>query len=152
MALPHINILSHNGLRPPKEQCTSCSGWFIMEFIGFFFQIDTQLQFFLNFWQNGCRRPFWMSENHFRSHFWPFLIKFYFWIFLQNGCRRPFWMSENHFRSHFWPFQINTKLLEFFFTKWPPAPITDVQNSLLIAFLAISDRYSTLFFWRFLTK
>ena len=31
-------------------------------------------------------RPFWMSENHFRSHFWPF------------------WMSEIHFRWHFWPF------------------------------------------------
>ena len=24
--------------------------------------------------QNGCRRPFWMSENHFRSHFYPFHI------------------------------------------------------------------------------
>ena len=28
--------------------------------------------FFGNFWQNGCRRPFWMSEINFRSHFWPF--------------------------------------------------------------------------------
>ena len=25
-----------------------------------------------NFRQNGCRRPFWMSEIHFGSHFWPF--------------------------------------------------------------------------------
>ena len=33
-----------------------------------------------------------------------------------------------------------------FFTKWPPAPILDVQNSLSIAFLAISNRYATLFF------
>ena len=72
------------------------------------------------------------------------------WMFLQNGCRRPFWMSENHFRSQFWPFQINTKLFLFFFTKWPPAPILDVQNSLSIAFLAISDQYATLiFFWNF---
>ena len=30
--------------------------------------------FFGNFWQNGCHRPFWMSEIHFRSHFWPFYI------------------------------------------------------------------------------
>ena len=30
------------------------------------------------------------------------------------------------------------------FTKWPPAPIFDVRNSLSIAFLAISDRYATL--------
>ena len=28
--------------------------------------------FCLNVWQNGRRRPFWMSENNFRSHFWPF--------------------------------------------------------------------------------
>ena len=28
------------------------------------------------------RRPFWKSENHFGSHFWPFQID------------RPFWMSE----------------------------------------------------------
>ena len=39
------------------------------------FQINTQ-PFFLNFFfsQNGCRRPFWMTENHFRSHFSPFQI------------------------------------------------------------------------------
>ena len=30
----------------------------------------TTLFFFWNFWQNGWRRPFWMSEFHFRSHFW----------------------------------------------------------------------------------
>ena len=35
------------------------------------------------------RRPFWMSENHFRSHYWPFQID------------RPFWMSEIHFWWHF---------------------------------------------------
>ena len=92
------------------------------------------------FLQNGCRRPFWMSKNHFRSHFWPFQmntnfyffwkclniwcpkitfdlisihftsIRFFFWNFWQNGWRRPFWMSEIHFRSHFWPFQIETQL------------------------------------------
>ena len=28
-----------------------------------------QLYFFGFFLQNGCRRPFWMSEIHFRSHF-----------------------------------------------------------------------------------
>ena len=30
--------------------------------------------FFLTFLQNGHRCPFWMSENNFRSHFWPFQI------------------------------------------------------------------------------
>ena len=48
------------------------------------------------------RRPFWMSENHFRSHFWPFLID------------RPYWMSKIHFRWHFWPFQIHADLHSFF--------------------------------------
>ena len=89
--------------------------------------------FVFNFWQNGHRRPFWMSEIHFRSHFWPFQIDrpflvseihfrwhiwtfqidtelFYLFLFLQNGHRRSFWMSENHFRSHFWPFQIDMEL------------------------------------------
>ena len=33
--------------------------------------------------------PFWMSENHFQSHFWPFQID------------RPFRMSEIHFQWHF---------------------------------------------------
>ena len=93
--------------------------------------------FFWNFWQNDWRRPFWMSEIHFRSHFWPFqidrqlyLILEYFltkWLLAdilddQNPrsiailaisdryrifFRRPFWMSENHFESQFRPFQIN---------------------------------------------
>ena len=51
---------------------------------------------FFYFLENGRRRPFWMFENHFRSHFWPFQIN------------RPFWMFEIHFRWHFWPFQIHT--------------------------------------------
>ena len=66
----------------PKFTFDRISGHFrsIQNFIGFF------------------RRPFWMSENHFRSHFWPFLID------------RPYWMSKIHFRWHFWPFQIHTDL------------------------------------------
>ena len=32
------------------------------------------IQIFEFFLQNGCRWPFWMSENHFRSHFYPFQI------------------------------------------------------------------------------
>ena len=66
------------------------------------------------FSQNGRRRPFWMTENNFRSHFSPFQINAQLFIFLQNGRRRPFWMTENHFRSQFSPFQINTQLLVFF--------------------------------------
>ena len=63
-------------------------------------------------------RPFCMSENHFRLHFWPFLID------------RPYWMSEIHFRWHFWPFQIHTDLNYFlkFLAKWWPAAILDVRK------------------------
>ena len=65
------------------------------------------------FSQNRRRRPFWMTENNFRSHFSSFQINEQLFIFLQNGRRRPFWMTENHFRLQFSPFQINTQL--FFF-------------------------------------
>ena len=72
---------------------------------------------YFNFWQNGRRRPFWMSENHFQSHlgcskitfdgisghFRSIRILIIYFNFWQNGRRRPFWMSENHFQSHFWP-------------------------------------------------
>ena len=72
---------------------------------------------FLFFLQNGCRRPFWMTENHFRSHFSLFQINtqllFFLIFFHKNGCWRPFWMTENHFWSYFSPFQINTQLLFF---------------------------------------
>ena len=79
------------------------------------------------FWQNGRRRPFWMSKNHFRSHFSPFQINtqlLFFEIFFKMAAGRhfvPFWMTENHFRSHFSPFQINTQLfffLNFFFQNF----------------------------------
>ena len=66
---------------------------------------------------------FWMSEFHFRSHFWPFQICNFncFEFVWQKGCRRPFWMPENHFRSHFYPFHIDTQHYFFlkFLTKWP---------------------------------
>ena len=38
---------------------------------------------------------------------------------------------------------------EFIFAKWPPAAILDVQKSLLITFLTISDQYATFFFFNF---
>ena len=39
--------------------------------------------FFLNFGQNGRRRPFWMSENNFRSQFLPFQIDKQLFFFLK---------------------------------------------------------------------
>ena len=98
----------------------------------------TRATFFVNVFKKmaagshfGCRKITWYRISyHFRS-----IPQFLFCeIVLQNGCRRPFWMSENHVRSHFWPFQINTKLLNFFFSKWLPSAILDVRNSLWINF------------------
>ena len=60
------------------------------------------------------RRPFWMTENNFRSYFSPFQINtqlsFFFWKI---------------------------------FTKWPPSDIMDDRKLYSIAFLAISDQYAT---------
>ena len=50
---------------------------------------------FKNFGQNGRPRPFWMSENNFRSQFLPFQIDTQLLFFLK------------------------------FWTKWPPAAILD---------------------------
>ena len=69
-------------------------------------------------------------------------------VFFVNifGCPKfTFDRISGHFRS-IWNFFVLKCL-----TKWPPAAILDVRNSLSIAFLAISDRYGTLFFV-FLTK
>ena len=84
--------------------------------------------FYLNFSfsRNGCRRPIWMTENHFWMHFSPFQIntQLFFYNFFSKWPPAailevpfgPFWMTENHFRSHFSLFQINTQLfLEFVF-------------------------------------
>ena len=83
------------------------------------------LIFFLH--KNGCRRPFWMTENNFDRISRPFRsIRNFFLIFLFKIG--PFWMTENHFRSHFSPFQINAQLFFlFFFSKWPPAAILEVR-------------------------
>ena len=65
--------------------------------------------FFGNFLQNGCRRPFWMSEIHFQLHFWPIQIDtqlFFLAIFDKMaavghfGCPKfTFDRISAHFRS-----------------------------------------------------
>ena len=81
----HFRLIGHFGC--PKFTFDGISGHFrsIRNFI-----------YFLNFWQNGHWRPFWMSANNFRSHFWPFQIdtQLFLKFFLQNGHRRPFWMGR----------------------------------------------------------
>ena len=77
---------------------------------------------FLKNSQNGCRRPFWMTENHFRMHFSPFQIntKLFFFKMAAGG----------HFGSSLWA-------------------ILDDRKSLSIAFLAISDQCTTYYFFFF---
>ena len=72
--------------------------------------------YFINFWQNGCRRLFWMSKIHFWWHFWPFQIntKLLFFYFLQNGRRHPFWMSEIRISGHF----ISISKFNFSWNSW----------------------------------
>ena len=110
----HFRSIGHFGCL--KFTFDSNSGHFrsIQNFIGFF------------------RWPFWMSENHFRSHFWPFLID------------RPYWMSKIHFRWHFWPFQIHTGL-NYFLKFWMS------ENNFRSQFLPFQID-TQLFFWNFLTN
>ena len=73
--------------------------------------------FRMNFGQNGRRRPFWMSEIHFRSHFRPFHIdtEFVFKIF---WCPKTtfdrtsgyFRSIRNFFLNKFWPIDIDWQL------------------------------------------
>ena len=70
-----------------------------------FDQISRHIRSIQNFFfsQNGCRQPFWMTENHFWSHYSPFQIntQLFFQFFFQNGRRRPLWKSD---LGHFgWP-------------------------------------------------
>ena len=110
--------------------------------------------FFLNLFQKmaavghfGCPK---FTLDHISGHFRSIQIFFK----IQNGCQWPFRMFENDFQSHFWSFQIDTQLYFFlkFLTKWLTSSILDVRNSLSIAFLAISDRYATLFFFEIFDK
>ena len=64
------------------------------------------------------------------------------------GCPK---LTLNGISGHFRSIR-NFYIFFYFLTKWPPALILDVRNSLSIAFLAISDRCKTLFFWEILTK
>ena len=116
------------------------------------FQINTQLLFFS---QNGCRRPFWMTENHFRMYFQngrrpiPFLAiadQYTTFNFVyKNGCRQLFWITEKSLSIAF--LAISDQYTTFIFlTKCLPAAILDDRKSLSIAFRTISDQYATFIF------
>ena len=93
----------------------------------------------------GCPKfTFDRISGHFRS-----ICNF---LFLDFFCTKMaavghFGCLKFIFDRHFWPFKINTDFLLNYFTKWPPAPILDVRNSLSIAFLAILDQYGIFLFF-----
>ena len=67
--------------------------------------------------QNGCRRPFWMTENHFQSLF------FTKWLPVailddRNSLLIAFFAISDQYATL------------FFFTKWMPAAILNDQKSL----------------------
>ena len=89
----------------------------------------------------GCPKfTFVRIPGHIRS-----IRNFFFWHFWPNVCRGHFGCPQftfdrisGHLRS------IRNFIFFEIFTKWPPADILDVRKSLLIAFLAISDRSAIL--------
>ena len=96
------------------------------------------------FLQNGCRRPFWMTENHFWSHFWPFQINTQlFLMFFTKWLPSAILDVRNSLWITFLAILDQYRFFRFFFTKWLPVAILDVRKSLSISFLAISDRYTT---------
>ena len=145
-----------------------------------FLAISDQYTTLIFFSQNGCQRPFWMTENHFRSHFAPFQINtqllflFIKWLpaAILDDRKITFDRISRHFRS--------IHNFDFFFTKWLPfwmsenrfrshfspylffkmaagghfgSPIwaiLDDRKSLSIAFFAISDQYTTFLLFWFL--
>ena len=113
--------------------------------------ISKQYATLIFFSQNGCRRPFWMT-NRISRHF-----IFYFVHKMAAGDhfglqKITFDRISRHFRSicnffvSFWMTdQYATFIFWFFSTKWLPAAILDDRKSLFMTFLAISDQYATFF-------
>ena len=69
------------------------------------------------FSQNGYRGPFWMTENHFRSHFSLFQINTQLFFFHKMAAGGHFGWPKIIFNQHYSPFQITTQLIWFFFHK-----------------------------------
>ena len=72
-----------------------------------------------------------------------FFLKFYKMAAVGHfGCSK---FTLDHISGYIRPIQIFCHFFLIFFTKWLPVAILDVRKSLSISFLAISDRYTTLF-------
>ena len=126
--------------------------------------------FFFTKWPlaaNGLWRPFWMTENHFRSHFSPFQINtqllffnFFYTIAAGGHIGWPkitfnrisrYFISIPNFNFFliffsqnglWWPFLMTENHFQSHFSL---AAVLDDRKSLLVAFLCISDQYLTFF-------
>ena len=119
-----------------------------------FYHISRHFRSIHNFFlQNGCQRPSWMTENHFWSHFPPFQINIDFFFHKMAAGGHFGWpkILSNAFLAI--SDQYGTFFLNFFFKMAagghfgsPTWAILDDRKSLSIAFLAISDKYTTFLF------
>ena len=100
----------------------------------------------LIFSQNGCRRPFWMTENHFRSHFSPFQINTQLlFVLFTKWLQAAILDDRESLLITFLTISDQYATFFFKFTKWLPAAILDDRKLLSNAFLAISDECTTFF-------
>ena len=78
------------------------------------------------FSQNGCRRPFWIIENHFRSHFSPFQINTLL-LFFTKWLPAAILDDQKSLSLSFLAIsdQYATFIFLFVFTKWLPFWMTE---------------------------
>ena len=104
----------------PKFTFDRISGHFIS--IGHFgfpkFTFDRNSGHFRSIQNFFFRRPYWMSENHFGSHFWPFQIDRPI-LDVRNSLSMAFLAISDPYRTFFFC---------FFLTKWPLPAILDVRK------------------------
>ena len=104
------------------------------------------------FYKMAAGGHFWMSENHFRSHFWSFQIYtqlYFFWKFLTKCLPSAILDVRNSLWITFLAILDQYRFVFKFLTKWLPVAILDVRKSLSISFLSISHRYTTFYFFYF---
>ena len=109
--------------------------------------LNEYIIFFLNF---GCRQPFWMTENHFRSHFSPFQINTQLLFFFTKWLPAAILDDRKSLLIALLAISDQYTTSIYFFTKWLPAVILNDRKSLSIEFLAISDQYKTFFLIKWL--
>ena len=102
---------NHQRVNTTALQTAQPSGWLLDDRKSLsiaFLSISDQYATLI-FLENGSRRPFWMTENHFRWYFSPFQIntQLFFDFFFTKWWPASILDDWNHFRSHFSPFQIN---------------------------------------------